>query len=470
MDGIVTHEVEDTVAAPRENELGIVDAVAAYIRQKRLAQYGILILLLVFQYFFYSNRSFQTDSESLALSNIVAARDGLSLEGRQYGLFFIYPDDNMGPTAADNNRNSFSFYMNENHEVYNYKTREYHSQVGLQGWVWYFSAKILKPFVGNRLLYHHIFRLICCFMAAGVFFLICKEINRKYNKLLAICFYVTFLFSPWIINFARNLYWVEFTWFIPMLLGLVFLNNFKNRKVMLFRNFGFQITTALYPLFFIAIFVKCLCGYEYITVIMMSSIMFLVAECFVTEREQRVFLIKSILTIGIISVLGFIAALLIHSYIRGNSNIMEGLSLIYKQDVLRRTLGGSPSEFPDAYKASLQASILSVMIRYIFLFPVPVFLFTTFIPFFVFLFLPIPILVFNRKSNIGNFVLPLYIISFLTCTSWFILGKSHSFIHIHMNYVLWYFGFVQISLYIILKAIRRGYIWDIITRALFLQR
>jgi hypothetical protein len=47
--------------------------------------------------------------------------------------------------------------------------------------------------------------------------------------------------------------------------------------------------------------------------------------------------------------------------------------------------------------------------------------------------------------------LPLCIVSFLTCTSWFILGKSHSFIHVHMNYVLWYFGSVQVSLYIVLK-------------------
>jgi len=33
------------------------------------------------------------------------------------------------------------------------------------------------------------------------------------------------------------------------------------------------------------------------------------------------------------------------------------------------------------------------------------------------------------------------------------LAKSHSYVHIHLNYVLWYFGFVQICLYVIVDKI-----------------
>ena len=47
----------------------------------------------------------------------------------------------------------------------------------------------------------------------------------------------------------------------------------------------------------------------------------------------------------------------------------------------------------------------------------------------------------------------MFIVFLCTTLSWFVLGKAHSYIHTHMNYVLWYFGFVQISIYIIIKFI-----------------
>ena len=43
----------------------------------------------------------------------------------------------------------------------------------------------------------------------------------------------------------------------------------------------------------------------------------------------------------------------------------------------------------------------------------------------------------------------LYVITFLTSISWIVLAKSHSYIHTHISFVLWYFGFVQICIYII---------------------
>ena len=45
----------------------------------------------------------------------------------------------------------------------------------------------------------------------------------------------------------------------------------------------------------------------------------------------------------------------------------------------------------------------------------------------------------------------MFIVFLGTTLSWFILGKAHSYVHTHMNYVLWYFGFIQICLYIIIK-------------------
>lgn len=44
-----------------------------------------------------------------------------------------------------------------------------------------------------------------------------------------------------------------------------------------------------------------------------------------------------------------------------------------------------------------------------------------------------------------------YFVSLLVSASWFILGKGHSYIHTSLNFVMWYFGFVQFCIYIIIK-------------------
>lgn len=66
----------------------------------------------------------------------------------------------------------------------------------------------------------------------------------------------------------------------------------------------------------------------------------------------------------------------------------------------------------------------------------------------------IPLCIFAyeiKNKNLNYELLMMYIIFFLTSISWFCLAKSHSYIHRHMNFVLWYFGFIQTCFYIIIK-------------------
>ena len=41
----------------------------------------------------------------------------------------------------------------------------------------------------------------------------------------------------------------------------------------------------------------------------------------------------------------------------------------------------------------------------------------------------------------------IYCVGLVATLSWLVLAKSHSYIHTHINFVLWYFGFVQICMY-----------------------
>ena len=140
----------------------------------------------------------------------------------------------------------------------------YVSQYGLQGKIFRLAFRVLH----NGELVVRLSQLMVSLFLAITIVLLSALIKKKYNMLMASCFFVVFWLSPWVVNFARNLYWVEFTWFIPMVIGLFCSIHIESKKVRIISYF----------LTFIAILIKCLCGYEYISTIMMGLITFLLAD------------------------------------------------------------------------------------------------------------------------------------------------------------------------------------------------
>jgi hypothetical protein len=388
-----------------------------------------LVIITFTTLLFWNTRSdFNIHSDDLAVSMIAAARHRIENNNRRFGLGRLVSTREM-PTYIGS---TVYFSSHVNPEEYN--VTEYRQQIGLQGWIFYFMTRYGLP---NP---YHALRLGCSLLLALVLWCICHELYRKYGLIFSGVFYAVTITSPWIVKFASNLYWVEFTWFIPMLLGLVCLNNLDKRLF-------------LYPLFFLAIAVKSACGYEYIPVIMLSSIMFLIVEwvCSIKKgKEKRQYsnsLLRSILGIGIMSLLGFTVTLLIHSWMRGAGDILTGLNDIYRNDVLRRTFG-NVADFPESYTLSLNASIADVLLQYLTrdgagLIALLLLIATT------------AIMIYKHKTKCQPLDTEfwLFIVSFLTCTSWFVLGKSHSASHPQVNYVLWYMGYIQVCTYIVVKFV-----------------
>ncbi len=316
----------------------------------------------------------------------------------------------------------------------------YKSQYGLQGKIF----RHLARYIGYESL-----QLLCCLATAFVFAIIVLLIYFKYNNILAGVFLYTFWLSPWIVNFARNLYWVEFTWFLPMVVGLFCTLRITERKSRIIS----------YLAVFVTILVKCLCGYEYISVIMMGMISFLLVDWIKSivahDKEKILLLFKTLFFIGIAAILGFMIAICIHANMRGNGDFIEGVRSIYEMDVLRRTNGSNLNDFTQVYYIcdSLNASVWETCNKY-YHFGTEV---VTGIPGNLFpLLCIIPLGIFGyefikKKLNIELFTM--YVVFFLTSISWFCLAKGHSYIHTHMNYVLWYFGFVQICIYTIVHKV-----------------
>ena len=336
------------------------------------------------------------------------------------------------------------FVDSNNNELPIGKLSAYKSQYGLQGRIF----KCLSLLMEKDNVYDNL-HLVCCILTAMVFSLIVVIISIKYNIILAGCFYITFWLSPWITSYARNLYWVEFTWFLPMLVGLVCTWKIEEKKSRYFS----------YIACFLSVLLKCLCGYEYISVVMMGLISFMTIEAVETlvshNKEKSILLLRTIIIIGIMSLIGFAVAILIHARVRGAGDILQGVKEIIKQDVLRRTYGGSLNDFESIYWYSFNASVWETFSKY--------FKFSTQIItgidgnlFPLLCIIPLGILGYDyKKQNLDVRLLTMYIVFFLTSVSWFCLAKSHSYIHTLLNFVLWYFGFVQVCLYIIVdRAIR----------------
>lgn len=323
-----------------------------------------------------------------------------------------------------------------------FPTGLYGSQVGLQGKVFRSIGKHLKE--ENAL---QILNLLCSILTAIVLMLVVVLVYKKYNALMSGCFFATFLLSPWVVNFAKNLYWVEFTWFLPMLVGLFCALKINSRKCRILS----------YILVFVSICLKCLCGYEYISTIMMGTIAFLLADFFVAihkkDMNKGALLFRTICITGIVALLGFIFAICFHAVYRGGGNITDGIRDIINNDVLRRTYGADLNVFIDIQQVadSLDASTWEVLCQY-FSFNTEIMTGISGNLFPVLCLVPLVIFVFeyrNKQTDVEN--VSLYSVFFLTTVSWFILAKAHSYVHTHMNYVLWYFGFVQICIYIIIR-------------------
>ena len=411
----------------------------------------VLIIFFIFAFtigvFFQNNfniakndffNSFQKDSESLVLGKII--NDKYSISNTNYGLGFAYIDENgtYGPNTLDS-------YVILKDNIEAKKFNVYQSQVGLQGFIY--------SFIFNNLNINKIkaLTLATSIAMAITIFLLSYLLWIIIGKEFAIIFYLSMILSPWIVSFSSNLYWVSFTWFLPAIFSfLVFVDIDNKRKyIWLF-------------CFMLSIFIKSLCGYEYLsTIVLFALSVFFIAPFLENNSISKNKLLKYIVIIFGLSIFGFLLAIGIHSLLRGEGDLLLGLKNIYEQDVLRRTFGGDATKFDPVYSDSFNASFLKVIFKYLFMLQTDLVKGIFGIFFIVLIIVNIIMLLKFKKSNSKNLNIAMFIIFLLPALSWYFLGKSHSYIHTHMNFVLWYFGFVAVLFYIPFQYIKEFCINDV---------
>lgn len=401
----------------------------------------------------YTNMIYQKAAKiKFPQGQILSIKDKVK-SGKHY-WFYLDNDDVLGEKQAGK-INDICFIDAEGDVLPVGLLGEYSSQYGLPGKVFAAISHSIPDEMFNFNKCRVFFNILCGFISAFVFIGIGYYVGIKYNNwLLAIAFWLTFMASTWVRDFAINLYWVEFTWFIPMFIGLYC--SVRGNK--------WQIRWLCYFAAFFALLIKCLSGYEYVSTIMIALVMFPMVDAVAAWSRKEYSLSKKascmVVSLGIMGLLGFCTAFSMHAYERGQGDIIAGVESIYHRDVLRRTWAGdAKGEFADVYQDSFNAGLLDMVKIYCLLWErdvlwgIPGRLFPVISL--------IPLIIYLRckkrrqKLPFSDEVMLLYAVSFVATFSWYALAKSHSYIHIRMNYVLWYFGFVQICVYVLLMYLRK---------------
>lgn len=324
----------------------------------------------------------------------------------------------------------------------NFNYSNYFSQYGLQGKIYSYLFNNLDFKVKT------IYKINCLLLSIVIVFL--AYLSKKiFNLKFAIIFFISFCFSPWVISFARNLYWIEFSWFLPAIfIWSAYLTKLNKIKIICFTAF---VTSALF---------KSLCGYEYLSSILLFASAPYIYKCFNCAKDLLLKQFCKIALIGILGTIGFIIAVIIHSYLLSNGDVLKGMKIIWEQEVLRRTYG-DPNSFPEELAASLMSSVWSVIYTYIVNWKTNLLFcdkyvilglnecsFCILLCFITFMFV---YTIIYKKYRLFKKDFAIFITFLLPALSWFILAKSHSYVHVHMNYVLWYMGAIASLVYCLIK-------------------
>jgi hypothetical protein len=223
---------------------------------------------------------------------------------------------------------------------------------------------------------------------------------------------------------APNLYWVVGSWFAPMAIAMLLADEEDPRR-------RWYLIAAAFAFFLL----KFLCGYEFTsTVILAAAVGCLLGVKESPERPSRI--LKNVAWIVTVGIAGFAVAILAHAAKEGS------FAVIARKAALRLT-GDSPI-LADELIVGKFASVKSVILRY--LEGNDITLIKNFgIPLGLFVVVAILALM-DRKIiwYLGNDRRKLHILalaflaSLAAPLSWFAIAKGHSFVHPHIDMILWY--------------------------------
>ncbi len=433
------------------------------IKNKKISNrsifFGIAFLLLFLSYFanawkvtpseyFYG---FERYPEGLVVGRLIKAeKDGVLSAGGYTGIAY-----NSDPTKTE--EELVSAYTPRQHDIYlTNKTAPdsfhiYPSQIGGQA-ITYSVIQKISPFSHVRNM--QLFRIINSALTAFCFILFLGWGYRNFGFKSSLIAFILLLFSPWINNFAHNLWWSLWSFFLPFLCLLFLLERRDGTKYRTISNVG------SYILIFTSVFIKCFfSGYEFIT----SNLFALICPVFyytIVHRQKIMSFIVMSLKVGITSVLAVLASMFVlvlqmRSITGSFSDGINHILLSYSKRTTSDVIAGNKPAF--SYSGILEkyfggdAFALGYFTESSFQFH---------FGYLVLIILICGIILFVRKKRyndreyLKNKALILTtLFSILAPLSWFIVFKQHASEHPHLDYIVWYMPFLLFGFLLIGRCI-----------------
>ena len=328
----------------------------------------------------------------------------------------------------------------------------YNSQIGGQGMFFGILDKLTTVSPQEKLRFFH---ALTSLFSAITLAAIILWFYLEFGLTVALLVLASAVFSQWLVVFGRNLWWSMWSFYVPVAVVMHYL-GFK-REAMNIKPFTFGVMV------FITVFIKCLfTGYEYITTTLVMMIVPLVYYGVLKGWNFRKFL-TGLFAAAFGSCLAILLTFVILCFqvasVKGS--FRDGVNQIV-YCFAKRTYA-NPNDFPAEYTASLESGTIRVVARYLkgTFFDANNYLSCSnkFVSLYLlkvhYLYL---ILLFMTMSGALYFLRNRYVseeekrkhlaliiatwFSILAPLSWFIIFKAHSYIHTHMNFIVWQMPFV----------------------------
>jgi len=387
---------------------------------------------------------FQYDSESLVIGKLaLSERQSIFSEGGLLGRYY------NTATIKDAGLYQYELYKNNSNTIdNNFKT--YNSQIGGQAFT-FAILDYISPFSNVNNL--KIFKLLTSVLTALFLSLILLWFFENIGVGTAIFTLILILFSQWITVFGNNLYWSLWSFYIPFITTLtIFSMEIKKNKTLSIKT--------IYILVFLSVFLKCFySGMEYITTTLIMLVIPIFYYASIDNWKLRI-LFNRILAASVSSIAAIILSFTILSIqlatVKGS--MTKGFKHIW-YSFIKRTYGDS-SDYSDIIKESFDSRLSEVLLNYLngvainfnniltkssdsellkIEFDELIILIVLFSCLGLLLSKFYGKYIINTKKTVA--LITTCWLSILAPLSWIILFKGHSYLHTHMNHIMWYMPF-----------------------------
>ena len=362
------------------------------------------------------------------------------------------PGGFMGVYTQDWSDQQNRYWYRDNTPVDPAQFQAYTHQSGLQGWGLGILNKVLSVFEDSGEARETMLYTANSILFYAATLCICLAVGYGIGWGPALAWLTAAVFAPWPQRGMKDLYWCLWTWWLPALAGLLLCAVTRARG---------KTPRWCYFLVFAACLVRCMCGFEFISVFLILCeipLVFCWAEALCARRPARPWVGR--MTAAGLCALGGVAAAL-------GAWFLQGMAYYGSAEKSWANLSGAVTSRVSLTDGAVSdVTVGQVLRRYLLeineplvqIGPVTV----TLLPLAVAVlagFVLCALALRGRGRAASRELFPLFcvwVLSFAAPLSWMVLSKAHSYVHTHLVPMLWHFAFVPVSGMVLAALICRG--------------